>query len=493
MKRCRIYMMFVLILLLLMNIFNVEANQINDGRYLSGEYWKKQGLNEIIPFWAKTVDYNTGGYFSDVLNDGKPTDNLKKYPRMVSRMVYAFCTAYLLSGKEKYLKLATHGMNYLKKYGWDHQYGGWVMELGAEHQVSVQEKEIFDEAYGNLGPIFYYYLTHDEQALKLVTQTHYLIKTKAWDFDYQGYYATVNRDWSLLTTEKSFNSQIDLATGYLCYYYLVTKDPMLLKDLKQIGDLTIENLYNAKSGYLHERYTRKWDYIGSYLGNKDQIDLGHNMKAAWFLLRLYQLTQEQKYYQYAKKIYQKMITTAWDKEYYGWYFTKNAYFPAWTTRDTIKCWWTQCEGNFMLLNLYQVNTNTKYLDYFKQSSQFWERYFIDHRYGEVFANTYRNGKPKNELKGQAYKSGYHTMENALMNYLYLNLYVNHGEAELYFKLKATRAGSKHYVKIVEGKQIIIKKVELNGKSWKDFDARKGSITLPRGVSKVKVVLGVVDK
>lgn len=457
--------------------------------FLTGDYWKQQALNEIIPFWVSTVDPKEGGFFTDINADGTidPVSALK-YPRMVSRATFGFCTAYLLSGDEKFLTLAEHGFNYLQRFGWDQEYGGWYTEL-RNNKPTVLTKDLFDETYGNLGPIFYYYVTGDQLALELVEKTHYLMKEKAWDKKYQGYFSVVNRDWSVLQTNKSFNSQIDTATAYLFYYYLSTKKPNLLNDLKDIGNIVVNKMYDPQTGYIRANFSRTWKYLDSYLG-PGQIDIGHNLKTAWVLLRLYQLTGEKNYFTCAEKLAAKMLETGWDNQYGGWYFSKHFGRPAKSATEKQKCWWTQTEGSFLLLNLYNLTSDRRFLDYFQKNALFWDRNLIDHKYKEVFAYTQQNGTPQYGLKGDLYKSAYHTMEHALMNYLYLQLYVHQEPAELYFKLSAPVDGTRHYVKIIENPNVIIKKVEIDGENWLKFDANEGYLILPKGKGmKVKVVFG----
>ncbi len=489
----KVWLLIIVVLLITSPIGLVSAQKTTDyEKFLTGDYWKQQAIKEIIPFWVPTIDPKGGGFFTDINQDGTvnsaPLKPLLKYPRMVSRAVYGFCSAYLLSGDEQYLSLAKHGLNYLQQYGWDKTYGGWYNEL-RNNTPTIPIKDLFSEAYGNLGPIFYYFVTGNNEALKLVEKTHTLMKEKAWDNEYKGYFNIVNRDWSVSQTDKSFNSQIDTASAYLFYYYLNTKDPKLLSDLKDIGNVIINHMYDPKSGYIRAHFSRTWDFLDSYLG-PDQIDIGHNLKTTWILLRLYQLTEDERYFGYAQKLAAKLLETGWDKQYGGWYFSKRSHSPAQTASEKQKCWWTQTEGNFMLLNLYNLTGNQSYLDYYKKNTLFWDKYLIDHQSKEVFAYTAQNGAPQNGLKGDLYKSAYHSMEHALFNYLYLQLYVHKQPAELFFNLSASAEGIKHYVRIVENRNVIINQVEINGKSWQKFDTKEGFIILPKGNNmKVKVVFG----
>lgn len=478
-------------MLAIFTLFSLAYAEINPEAdpCLQGSFWRNQALTDLIPFWEKTLDQKSGGYFTDVQNDGTIGSNPRKYPRMVSRLVYGFSTAYLLSGDEKYLKLAKHGIDYLTQYGWDRTNGGWYTELGADNLPTVKTKDLFDQTYGNLGPIFYYYVTGSQDALNLVKTTHQLLKTKAWDRKFGGYYGLVEADWNVTQTDKSFNAQIDTATAYLIYYYLVSKDPQLLNDLNDIGKIAIEKMYDPKTQTIRENFSQEWDFLGSYLGGPEQIDIGHNLKTTWVLLRLYQLTGSSKYLHIANQLSDTLLKTAWDNQYFGWYFTKNVNQPVKNDREKVKCWWTQTEGDFMLLNLYHITKNPLYLDYFKKNARFWNNYMVDPNYHEVYSYVSDSGKPVSNKKANLYKSAYHSMEHALMNYLYTQLYIGRQPVELNFKFSNPEEGTKHFVRIVEDPDVIIQKVQINGESWEKFNPTEGYIVLPKGDNlKVKVSL-----
>jgi len=94
----------------------------------------------------------------------------------------------------------------------------------------------------------------------------------------------------------------------------------------------------------------------------------------------------------------------------------------------------------------------------------------------------------------AWKASYHEMENALLNYLYLNIYVNHKPATLYFNIKNSQAGTKHFVSIIEDPSVQVIAVKMNGKPWKSFNAGERSVDLPEGKDlSLEVTLGPSSK
>ncbi|MGC8765075.1 MAG: AGE family epimerase/isomerase [Brevinematia bacterium] len=456
-------------------------NEASLSVYLNPEFWRNQAINEIIPFWENSIDLKNGGFFTDVDYKGKPGVLSTKYTRMISRIVYAYSAAYLLTGDEKYLNMAKHGIVFQTNYGWDKEYGGWNLSTGMNNIPFRGTKNLFDETYGNLGPVIYYFTTHDKNVLKFVTETHRLMKEKAYDKAYGGFYAEAGHDWSAVKKEKSFNSQIDTCSAYLFYYYMATKEEHLLDDIKIILDVVIDKMINKNSFFVGEYFTRDWHSLDSNLWT------GHNLKTGWILMRAYWLTGNENYKEMAKKIAENMLLYCWDEKYYGWYFQFVDSSPK--SVNTTKDWWTQTEGNFLMLNLYKLEKNDFYLSNFVKCSYFWNNYLMDKEFGECYANTSRDGSVNRfQPKGYMYKSGYHSMEHALFNYLYLSLYVLKKEASLYFCLSADGENEKHYVVLPESPDVHIKAVEINGKQWGNFNPEEGYIILPKGKDmKVKVI------
>jgi mannobiose 2-epimerase len=466
----------------MLSLLSISACAASPG-VLSPEYWKTQALKDLIPFWEQTIDKEYGGFFTDTEVDGKVKTTSNKYPRMNSRAVYGFCAAYMLSGDDKYLDFAAHGMQYMKDYGYDSENGGWHTSTDEMNDPDYGDKNLFDETYGNLGPVFYYIATGDKASLGLVSKTHGLMKSKAWDTGLGGYYAWVKNDWERATSNKSFNSQIDTFTAYLIYYYLATKDPGLLKDLNDLSDVVVKYMVDKKTGFVGESFSYDWEW------QENDLWAGHNLKTGWALMRMYYLTGNIKYLDTAKKITAAQIKYTWDAKNGGWYFRFLNNDPK--SIDDSKDWWTQEEGNLLMLNMYHSTADKTYLDKFEKSAMFWDKFFIDRKYGECYQTLSREGLVQNSTKANYYKSAYHSMEQALFSYLYLSLYVNKGEAELYFRLSADAAGEKHYVNLLEDPAVIIKSVELDGKPYADFNAAEGYMVLPQGKSmKIKITYSI---
>lgn len=127
------------------------------------------------------------------------------------------------------------------------------------------------------------------------------------------------------------------------------------------------------------------------------------------------------------------------------------------------------------------------MERFQKSESFYDRYFMDREYGGVFTGVSPDGKPIGDgRKAQAWRAAYHEIEHDLLNYLYLNVYVNRQPAVLYFKLDGP---GRHFVSLVDDPSVQVVGVRINGEPWTGFDAQERSVTLPEGKGlKVEVTL-----
>ena len=181
-KKAVLVMALLCLAYIIFSIFNAPVRRPGPGEldtYMNPLYWKNQALKDIIPFWEKTIDRTNGGFFNNVMRDGTSDRTNGKYPRMASRIIYGFSAAYMLSGDDSFLDYADHALKFLTNYGWDKINGGWYTYLDTNNEPATNtdnqdpdERNMFDEDYCNLGPVFYYFATGDPAPLTYVKKTH---------------------------------------------------------------------------------------------------------------------------------------------------------------------------------------------------------------------------------------------------------------------------------------------------------------------------------
>jgi len=111
------------------------------------------------------VDTTNGGFFLNLSREGNPLPPYDKHPAMTGRQIYGFSCAYLLSGKEEYLKSARHGVEFLIEYAWDREYCGWYDLLDEKGIPKSTSKTVPNQFYTDVGLAHYYFITGDRGVL----------------------------------------------------------------------------------------------------------------------------------------------------------------------------------------------------------------------------------------------------------------------------------------------------------------------------------------
>jgi len=465
----------------------------NKSPYLNGEFWREQGLTRIIPFWQSHVrDTINGAFYMSLSQEGDPIPPWDKYPAMISRQVFGFTAAYLLSGDEQYLETARQGADYLLKYAWDPKYGGWFNRLDLHGNPLDTTKNVAYQLYTNVGLALYNFATGDESVLKRVRESIGIQKKYAYDPKNGGYFVALFRNLSVSDSSKAKHSHFGYSSSLLINMMMITRDEEIRRFAEELTQISIEKMTDPAFGWFYGypgRFTSDWKLEPTVVNGKEVISAGAQLTACLSLLRLYEITGREMYRKRGVDLAERLYA-AWDSTHGGWYDLIEVN-PPHTPQDTSSVsWWIQSYGLFLQLHLYHITGEKRYLDLYSKMASFWNRNFIDPKYGGVFQTVSQMGVPLSTNKAVVWKASYHEMENALLNYLYLNLYVNQQPVKLFFHLRDITPRSKHFVSIVEDPSIQIIAVKINGKPWSAFDAAERSITLPGGKDlKIEVTLG----
>ena len=456
-------------------------------KFMDGEYWRDQVLDDLMPYWFEHVqDEEHGAFYTNLSRDWQPRPPWDKLPPMISRQIFSFSTAYLLSGEDKYLEVARKAVDYLLEYGWDKEYGGWFGSISQTGEPKDTVKGASSQLYSNVGPTQYVLATGDKKALSHVLQSVEILKTKAHDEEHDGYFMTLNRDLSVRSFTKAKHSHYGQGS-LMPNLILASRDPEVLKFSEHLADLSIEHMMDPQEGWMlgyPTSFDREWNYTPYIEEGKETLYLGASSTAALFFLRLYHLSGKDSYLKAGKDLGDILCRYGWDAEGGGWYELVEK-TPPHRPLPVQVWWWIQIYGSFMQLHLYHLTQEEHYLERFRKTEIFYDRYFVDHEYGGVFIGVTPDGSLVGDgQKAAPWQTSYHEIEHGFLNYLYLNLYVNKRPVALHFKLNGP---GKHFVSPVDDASVRISNVRINGKPWTNFDAEERSVTLPDGKG-LKVVV-----
>ncbi|MDD4644576.1 MAG: AGE family epimerase/isomerase [Bacteroidales bacterium] len=429
---------------------------------ITGKYWKNQVVKDILPYWTNLAqDTLNGGFFTTLDSVWKPFGDTRKYPSMLSRHVFGYSVGYLLSGDQHYLDIARKTVDYLLDHAWDKEYGGWYDVLDEQGNPLETTKNMFIQVYSTTGLAMYYFVTRDPRVLEYVEKSNHLIEANAWDQDFGGYYNKMTRDWKVLDSTKSISSEITPVSGYLLYLYQATHEEKYLDQCRKILDMITRQMIDPESDWVLESFSREWQYQPG-AQNETEISPGHNIEVAWMLYRYYLITGRTDYLDRANRLGAKLFQFCNQPDLNFWYNSVGRLNPEQTADITY--WWVQAYGIMFDLISYRIQNQNKYLDDYRKGASFWDSCFVDRKNGDTQFSVLTNGKVKEALKANQFKASYHNAENGMLNYLYLNAWVNKEPIELYFYLSGDRGDKPFYASPIEGNDLMIKSIETDNKS-----------------------------
>jgi mannose/cellobiose epimerase-like protein (N-acyl-D-glucosamine 2-epimerase family) len=475
----------LIFLLLIFSVFCISCNNsVNtpDYKITDGEYWRRQGLTQIIPFWHKNArDTVNGAFFMNLSREGNPLPPWDKHPAMISRQIFGFTSAYLMSGDETYLSTAREGAEYLMKHAWDEKYGGWYDLLDQSGKPEITTKSVPNQLYTNVGLALYYFATGDEEILARIKESIRIQKVYAFDSRNEGYFQILNRDLSVADSSKSKHSHYGYTSSLLINLMMITREKEIRDFAEELMQISFKYLTDSPDGWFTgfpSPASVSWKMTPRVVNDREVVSAGAQLTASLALLRMYELTGKEVYRSKGIDLSTRVMSTSYDS-IRGCWFDVFDRLPPYTTEDTSSVtWWLQSYGILIQLHLYNITHDVHYLNSFKKMASFWDNYFVDREYGGVYQTVSPAGVPLATGKAVAWKASYHEMENSLLSYFYLNLYVNHRTATLFFHIRNSKPDTKHYVSLAEDPDVKITRVKINGRAWKSYNAEERYVILP---------------
>ena len=442
----------------------------------------------------------------------------------ISRLVYGFASAFLLTGDERYLEAAQKGTKYLRDHFrfkdksedicyWYHAVD--INNDGTEQKIFASEFgddyhaiPCYEQIYALAGPTQTYRATGDRLILDDIKSTINLFNRFYKDKSEKGgYYSHIDpitlspHSESLKHNQarKNWNSVGDHAPAYLINLWLATEAPEYADFLEYTFD-TIANHFPdyEESDFVQEKFHDDWSKDQSWGWQQNRAVVGHNLKIAWNLMRMNSLKDKEEYRALATKIAGLMPKAGGDPQRGGWYdVVERVLGPdekfhrfAWHDR---KAWWQQEQGILAYLILHGVLKDPEHLRIARESSAFYNAWFLDNESGGVYFNVLANGQPytlgTERGKGSHSMAGYHSFELAYLSAVYTNLLITQEPMDFYFK--PTPGGLADNVlrvqpDILPKGSIRISAVWINGHAYDDFDADALTVKLPKDHGEITV-------
>lgn len=500
-----------------------------DGEYVfeKQDWWIKQ-VHALGKFYLKAqfgqeeIDYRN--YRTDLsLSGERSTVNFRQETDTISRLVYGFATAFMMTGEDRFLEAAEKGTEYLREHmrfvDQDEDIIYWYhgIDVQGEKELKIFASEFgddydaipaYEQIYALAGPIQTYRCTGDPRILKDAEQTIKLFDKFFLDkSEYGGYFSHLDplmldpRSESLGRNQgrKNWNSVGDHAPAYLINLWLATGEQKYADMLEYTFD-TIEKYFPDydHSPFVQERFYEDWSHDTTWGWQQNRAVVGHNLKIAWNLMRMNSLQSKEKYTHLAQKIADLMPGVGSDQQRGGWYdvverLLSNSRCHQFVWHDR-KAWWQQEQAILAYLILGGICQNDEYHRQAREAAAFYNAWFLDLADGGIYFNVLANGIPYlaggNERgKGSHSMSGYHSFELCYLAAVYTNFLITKHPMDFYFKPlpqgfpdRVLRVAPD----ILPSGSITIASVEIDGKAYDQFDAQALTVQLPNTQDRVKV-------
>ena len=477
------------------------------------DWWSSQA-RDVAEFWLRS-QFGSGeigdasGYRTSITKSGekRPDSVNLQETDTISRLVYGLSSAYLMNGNPRVLRAAAELVRYqrerLRVESADGRTVHWLHALRDGRPIVASRFSddegtipLYEQIYAIAGLTQYYRVTGDPEVLADIEKTVRFMDHYYWDSTPAGGYFSHIHPGTLRPEDaggqnarkKNWNSVGDHLPAYLENLYLGTRQPEYLQRMRELGSLIATHFPDPTSPFVLERFDAAWQPDLTYSWQKNRAVVGHNLKIAWCLTRLYHLTGDRDYLGVARSAADKMLIHGQDPRRGGWYYvierTPDAHGRYEHTWHDRKAWWQQEQGILANYILFAETGEAKYLNSARAGSGFFNLAFLDHDDGEVFFDVQSDGTPyligDRADKGSHSKSGYHILELDFFAHLYTNLLVQKRPVVMNFRPAASAGGTRFEVQPISlppGKVKIIS-VTLDGKPYRDFDALAMSVNLP---------------
>ncbi|MEN6602717.1 MAG: AGE family epimerase/isomerase [Bryobacteraceae bacterium] len=393
----------------------------------------------MIDRWLRSApDTDHGGFYVNLDRQWRPVPPTEKTPLLISRHVYGFSTAYMLTGDQRYLQVARRGADYLFEHAWDTKNGGWYDLLDQDGRPLKRTKTVSHQLYTNVGLTAYYLATGDSRAIERVRSSAEIQRKRALDPTYGGYAQVLNEDLSVLDFGKNKHAHYGYAGSLLLNLYLATGDRGVRNWSEQLMDISLDRMRDRGGWFYGFRSTfdRQWRRTPFVKDGREWAATGAQLTAALALARLYEQTGQARFRDAVLELSKSLTADAWNEKTGAWRDSIDVQNPSRVAPSATVSWWVQIYGSMLEMHLYHLTGDRVHLDRFAKSEAFFRQHFQDPKYGGAYTEVNAEGKPSGDLhkaSSSGWHASYHEMEHAAMNYIHLNLYVHRTSPKLYLK------------------------------------------------------------
>lgn len=377
------------------------------------ELYKKQLQNElsaILYFWQRhTPDTSFGGFYGRLDNFNKVSKDAPKGSVLNSRILWAFSSAFNLTGNKDYLNMADRAFQYIADYFIDKKNGGVYWTVNYKGEPLDTKKQMYALSFAIYGLTEFYLASKNMQAKEMAIELYLLIVEHSYDKINGGYLEALSADWKdindlRLSTKdanekKSMNTHLHVLEAFanLCYIW---PDEDLKNRIEELIYIFLDHIIDINSHHLILFFDEKWN------PKSNIISYGHDIEAAWLIQEAAEIILNKNLIDKVKIKSLQLANAAaegLDKDGGLWY----EYDVKENHLVKEKHSWPQAESMIGFFNAWQLTGDKDFLEKSLGSWKFVQQYILDKKNGEWFWGIKENYSIMPEDKVGLWKCPYH--------------------------------------------------------------------------------------
>jgi len=364
------------------------------------EIFRKELLNNVIPFWTKnSEDKEYGGFFTCLDEKGKVYDT-DKFMWLQCRQIWTLSMLYnQVEKKQEWLDMAIRGAEFVKGNGRD-EAGNWYFSLTREGKPIIQPYNIFSDCFAAMGFAQLYSATHNEEYKTIALQTFDNIIKK--QDNSKGVY---NKQFPGTRPLQGFSLPMILCNLVLEMEPILSPE-LVDKTIEQGMHAVMKTFYKPEFGLILENVAPDGSFVDCFEGRL--INPGHAIEALWFVMDLAKRTDDFSTINQAVDLTIATLEYSWDKTYGGiFYFLDVKGNPLQQLEWDQKLWWVHIEAIVNLLKAYHLTGDERCWSWFEKVFEYTWTHFADSANGEWFGYLNRRGEVLLNAKGGKWKGFFH--------------------------------------------------------------------------------------
>ncbi|MBP1082491.1 mannose/cellobiose epimerase-like protein (N-acyl-D-glucosamine 2-epimerase family) [Bacillus capparidis] len=386
------------------------TSNFRDGKFL------KEHIMAIVRYYAsRCIDTKNGGYINCFLDDGTICDYETKHLVGMSRFIYIFSVAAMISDSPaKYVEAAEHGLTFLEEHQHDKDHGGYYWILKGQ-DVYDSTKFAYGHAFVLLA-VSTAYQAGIKKAGQLIEDVFDILETYFWRKEDGLYVDEISADWATVSPYRGQNANMHLCEAMMAAFE-ATGEARYLDRAYQLAHSVIFKLLPQSGSLIWEHYdeNRKidWEYNKDYTKSEFRpygFIFGHSIEWSKLLQLLEKHKEEQWIFPQSERLFRTAADYGSDRRYGGIYYAMS---PEGKIIDSDKLYWVMAEA-IGASALFAAKTNKiAYRNFYEQIFKYCWRYFVDHKWGAWYQLLSVDNQKNSNIKSPPPKTDYHPITNCI--------------------------------------------------------------------------------